>query len=181
MLSHKYLNNLKFPIIGFIANSGTGKTTLLSKLIPELKKHGLILGLIKHTHHKITFDNKGTTRDILNHGVDVYASAKDISILEQVQIDEKNSLFDGINTYKSLNIDLLLIEGFKTDIFPKIELYRKDISKEIFATKDSTIRAIATDCPTKIDKNINADILDLNNPQQISNWIIKNVIKTRNK
>ncbi len=51
--------NAQIPVLGFVAASGTGKTTLLTQLIPILKQNGLRIGLIKHSHHDFEIDQPG--------------------------------------------------------------------------------------------------------------------------
>jgi molybdopterin-guanine dinucleotide biosynthesis protein B len=81
------------------------------------------------------------------------------------------SLNDLINVLDPLDCDIILVEGFKEEKFPKIELYREEIGKGLLHTSDESIIAIATDSKLEINKDIK--ILDINNPQEIVDFIIK--------
>ena len=79
-------------------------------------------------------------------------------------------LEDLLSILENIKTDIILVEGFKKENFPKIELYRKAIGKEILFYNDSNIVAIASDENIKIENNIHK--LDLNDPQQIVDYII---------
>ncbi|MPV86480.1 molybdopterin-guanine dinucleotide biosynthesis protein B [Ostreibacterium oceani] len=146
-------NRLPFPLLGLMARSGTGKTTLLLQIIPKLKAHGLRIGLIKHTHHGIQFDNAGTTQRAFASGVDVLGCGEGISFAEWHYDDAARAFDQAINHYQQLayqqarSIDLLLVEGFKSLDFPKIELHRRACQAPLFAPSDQRVIALATDCP----------------------------------
>lgn len=170
MVSQSTLNDLPFPVLGFAARSGTGKTTLLKKLIPLLKAKNYRLGLIKHTHHNITFDNRGLTKRVFEKGFDVIATSPDISLAEWHHKNPGNSLAEGIATFKHLPIDLLLIEGFKQASFPKIELHRETINAPLLLNNDPHIIAIASDNPRML-KQVDRPVLDLNHPEKLTDWV----------
>ncbi|MBS9778471.1 MAG: molybdopterin-guanine dinucleotide biosynthesis protein B [Gammaproteobacteria bacterium] len=171
MLSQIELQSLPFRVIGFAARSGTGKTTLLKKLIPELKLRGLRVGLIKHTHHAITFDNAGLTKKVFGHGADVIATSPEVSIAEWHQSDAQVALIDGIMSYKQLPIDILLIEGFKKVGFPKIELHRAELQQPLMHPEDTHIVAVATDDRDSIGDCVNVPVVDINTSSEIADWI----------
>ena len=85
--------------------------------------------------------------------------------------DDEPRLIDLLNILEGFESDLILVEGFKAEKFPKIELYRKDIAKDLLCTTDDSIIAVASD--SKIEKNIGLTNLDINNPKQIVDYIIK--------
>lgn len=178
MLSQSVLNNLPFPVLGFAARSGTGKTTLLLKLIPELKSRGLRLGLIKHTHHRITFDNRGLTKRVFEQGFDVIATSPEISMAEWHQENPETALLDGIETYRHLPIDLLLIEGFKQVPLPKIELHRQSLNAPLLCEADTAIVALASDVSEEL-LNLPRPlaVLNFNDVTAISDWIMENVME----
>lgn len=170
MVSQSTLKTLPFPILGFAARSGTGKTTLLKQLIPLLKEKNYRLGLIKHTHHRITFDNRGLSKRIFAQGIDVIATSPEQSMAEWHQDNPDTALADGIATYHHLPIDLLLIEGFKHAEFPKIELHRTVLNQPLLYEQDPYIVAIASDSPKQL-KHLPLPLLDLNVIQSIADWI----------
>lgn len=175
MLSQKHLES-RFPLLGFAARSGTGKTTLLIELIPLLKSAGLRIGLIKHTHHGIRFDNAGLTQKLFDKGIDVYADSEQLSIYESHDRQAK-TLSDTLQSTQHLAIDLMLIEGFKHLPFNKIELHRAALNQPLLCNEDSSIIAIASDVPDKIQAlnrtlNLNRQVLNLNQPTEIYEWIL---------
>ncbi len=177
MLPQMMTEPLPFALLGFAARSGTGKTTLLKQLIPVLKSRGLRLGLIKHTHHKITFDNRGLTKKVFELGFDVRAVSETMSMAEWHH--ETEPLLAGIEAYRHLPIDLLLVEGFKALPFAKIELHRAELSKPLLCEEDKHIVALATDVPQQFENQLALPVLDLNNVEMLADWIIENfLIKT---
>lgn len=176
MLSQSLPKDLPFAVLGFAARSGTGKTTLLKQLIPVLKQHGLRLGLIKHTHHKITFDNRGLTKKVFAAGINVVATSPQLSMAEWHQENADTALFDGIECYRHLPIDLLLIEGFKAAAFPKIELHRAMLQQPLLSEQDKHIIAIASDNGNELTTSL--PILNLNDITAIATWIIDTQLDT---
>ena len=77
-----------------------------------------------------------------------------------------------IKVFDNLKHDIILVEGFKAESFPKIELYRKEVSNNrgLLSQEDQNIIAVATENGTKL--NINLPILDINKPQDIANFIV---------
>lgn len=166
------LASVNFAVLGFAARSGTGKTTLLRQLIPLLKAEQLRLGLIKHTHHHITFDNAGLTRRLFAAGIDVTATSPQISMAEYHLDGDQDPLLSGIDRYRHLPIDLLLIEGFKTTAFAKIELHRQALHQPLLCHTDRSIVAVASDA-ADLSLPHKLPLLPLNTPKTIAAWIIK--------
>lgn len=179
MLPHIDLKTLPFAVLGFAAHSGTGKTTLLQQLIPVLKARGLRLGLIKHTHHRIDFDNAGLSKRVFARGIDVIGVSPELSMAEWHQDNPETALQDGIETYRHLPIDLLLIEGFKQAELPKIELHRAALSAPLLAQQDTHIIAVATDDSQQVATQTHLPLLDLNATDAIAMWIITNVVNRK--
>lgn len=180
MVSQSTLKTLPFPVLGFAAVSGTGKTTLLKQLIPRLKAKNLRLGLIKHTHHRITFDNRGLTKRVFAQGTNVIATSPNLSMAEWHQENPETALADGIETYRHLPIDLLLIEGFKHADFPKIELHRAVLNRPLLREKDPHIIALASDSPEQI-AGLPLPILDLNHVEGIADWIEIQIVQAHQR
>ena len=90
---------------------------------------------------------------------------------ENINNDEL-TLIDLINLLEKIKYDLILVEGFKAESFPKIELYREEISKdrELLSSSDKNVVAIATEQKTKLETSLL--VLDINNPQNIADFII---------
>ena len=130
---------IKSPcIVGICAsNSGSGKTTLIEKLIPQLIKKGLVVSVIKHAHHKFDIDIPGKDsfriREAGAHQTLIFNDHRSALITESME--DKFDIDQAI-TQISSDTDIILIEGLKNMSFPKIEVHRKEISKEVLCKKD---------------------------------------------
>jgi len=164
------------PILGFVAYSGTGKTTLLLKIIPILKAKGLRIGMIKHTHHKkfdIDYPGKDSYR-LRQAGAEqmLVASSKRWALM--VELENKFAEPDLEQLLVHLDqqkLDLILVEGFKHENFPKIEVHRPSLGNPLFFPEDNSIIAIACDVTDKLKTNL--PLLDMNHPEQIVAFIEK--------
>ncbi len=110
------------PIVSFVGKSSSGKTTLVEKLIPVLKRRGYRIGTIKHAHHGFALDQQG--KDSSRHraaGADaVIVSGPGTMAMVRDQTD--NSL-SALAAYFQ-DMDLVIVEGFKRENQPKIEVCR---------------------------------------------------------
>lgn len=166
---------IKFPIplLGFAASSGTGKTTLLTKLIPLLTKKGIRIAIIKHSHHNVELDNpKKDSYKLRKAGAQqtIIASPKRTSIIIEHPEQEDSTLEQALSHLKTETLDLVLVEGFKFAEFPKIELHRKELNRPYFYPEDKNIIAIATDHALQNEENLPV-LLDINEPNSIVTFI----------
>ncbi len=162
------------PVIGFAAYSGTGKTTLLTKLIPLLIKSGLNPGVIKHSHHDFEIDKPGKDSFRLRAAGAtpvMLVSAHRRAIISEFSNRVEPRLDDQLKSFDQSSIDLILVEGFKSEQFPKIEIHRPSQHKPFIFPGDPSIIAIATDQSLKLPSGITQ--LDLNHPQSIADYIIQ--------
>jgi molybdopterin-guanine dinucleotide biosynthesis protein MobB len=163
-------------VLGFAAFSGTGKTTLLVKLLPLLKSAGLRIAMIKHAHHKFDVDKPGKdSYELRKAGASpmLISSSRRIALMidkEQETEPDLQELLDYINPNK---VDLVLVEGFKQWPFPKIELHRPSLGKPLIFPDDRNIIAIAHDAELDIDTDM--PVMDINNPQQIADFVLNYV------
>lgn len=168
--------NFPIPILGFVAFSGTGKTTLLSKIIPPLKTKGYRIAVIKHSHHIIEFDKPGKDSYVLREsGADqIVVSSKNRTavFIEEPDKKEPPQIEDVISQVDTDTLDLIIVEGFKNADIKKIELNRESLGNPYFFTEDENIIAIATD--HKIPDGVSIPQLNLNHPQQIAKYIENN-------
>lgn len=137
------MNNQLTPVISFVAKSGTGKTTLLEKVIRRLKEEAIRLAVIKHDAHQFEMDKPGKdTWRIAQAGADIVAisSPEKLAIIEKVN-DEK-SLDDLIAMIS--DVDLILTEGFKRGNKPKIEVFRSELHSTLLCDSNELL-AIASD------------------------------------
>jgi len=148
--------NFQLPIMGFAAYSGTGKTTLLSKIIPILTEKGYRIGIIKHTHHNIDIDKPGKDSHVLREAgamQTVVASRNRTAIIvEKPEATEEPTLEEALTNLQTNSLDLVLVEGFKAAEFIKIELHREALGKPYLYPNDSNIIAIATDHTLDLSK-----------------------------
>ncbi len=178
----KSMKDFPLPIIGFCAYSGTGKTTLLTRLIPLLKSHGLRLGVVKHAHHSFDLDLQGRENHLLrNVGAEqlLLASRRGITWIEETpEKVEEPRLSELLQALDPSRLDLVLVEGFKREPFPKIELHRPAMGTPLLHLQDSTIIAIASDTPV-LSHISGLSRLDLNRPDQIAGFIMDTICHGR--
>ena len=167
------MHNATVPVLGFAAYSGTGKTTLLTQLIPLLIQQQVRPGLIKHSHHDFQIDKPGKDSFRLREAgaspimlVSKYRRA----VITEFKNPEKPRLAEQLNALDQSQLDIILVEGFKSENFPKIELYRPELKNPLLYPKDPSIIAIASDTDLIVPKQIRK--LNLNDPQKIATFII---------
>jgi molybdopterin-guanine dinucleotide biosynthesis protein B len=136
-------------IISIVGKSSSGKTTLLEKLIAELKKKGYKVAIVKHSHHKDDLDTaaKDTWR-FTKAGSELSA----INSLDHLAIYRRmENYFDpqDISNFVLWDFDILLTEGFKSSDYPKIEVHRGGQGKELL-TDAKYLLAVVTDEPLDI-------------------------------
>lgn len=141
--------NNPLPLLGFVAWSGTGKTTLLEQLIPLLTRRGLRLGVLKHTHHQFDMDKPGKDSYRLRKaGAAQVMAASSLRHARIVETPEGEPPFaDLLASFDWSRLDLLLIEGFKHEHFPKIELHRAALGRPLMYPTDPDVIALVSDEP----------------------------------
>ena len=165
------------PLVTFVGTSGCGKTTLIEKVIPLLTSRGYNVSTLKHDAHDFQMDKEGKdtwrhkkagARAILISNKDKYAMICDADGREK-NIDELAAMLPDYT-------DIIIAEGFKKELQKKIEVFRKGFSTQLQCGADPNLMAIATDMPEnpQVEGKI---LLDLNNPQQIADFIIENLLK----
>lgn len=170
----------KKPLLGFAAFSGTGKTTLLLKLLPLLKAKNLRVAVIKHAHHKFDVDKPGKdSYELRKAGATpmLISSSRRIAIMIDKEEEKEPDLEDLLTYINPEKVDLVLVEGFKQWPFPKIELHRQSTGKPLLFPEDNNIIAIAHDEIIKSKPDIPA--LDINNPEQIAEFILQFAFKQK--
>ena len=138
----------KIPVLGFAAYSGTGKTTLLVKLLPLMKLQGLRIAMIKHTHHDFDIDQPGKDSfELRKAGADqvLLASDKRSALLTEYDRQSEPDLRALVGQLDLNNLDLVMVEGFRHLPFPKIELHRPSTAKPLLYKEDMSIIAVASD------------------------------------
>ncbi len=167
------------PLLGFCAYSGTGKTTLLTKLIPVLGDRGVKIGLVKHAHHLFDIDHPGKdSYELRKAGACemMVASKKRWALMhESPERMDEHKLTELLPHLSLKELDLVLVEGFKHESLAKIELHRPSLGKPFLFPKVSSVIALATD--EKLVEKIQLPLLDLNNIDEIAQFVMKRFLK----
>lgn len=161
-----------FPmkIIGIAGYSGSGKTTLIEKVIPVLVREGLRVSLIKHAHHEFDLDQPG--KDSYRHrhagcSEVLISSSKRWALMHELRGAEEPSLQDQL-LHLSL-CDLVIVEGYKSERIPKVEVHRRAGHTPLLHPEDSQVVAVATDEPldTKLPQ------LDVDDAEAVARFIVQ--------
>ncbi|AUI66972.1 MULTISPECIES: molybdenum cofactor guanylyltransferase MobA [Glaesserella] len=155
------------PLLAITGYSGTGKTTLLEKLIPALNQRQIKVGLIKHSHHNVDVDKQGKD----SHRLRLAGANPTMVVCDQrwAMMVETSSLAAFERLVKQMEteqVDLILVEGFKHEQLPKIQLHRQGIEKPLPELDEFTI-ATATDYPLARENR-----LDINDVEQIAEFVV---------
>ncbi|HXF88459.1 MAG TPA: molybdopterin-guanine dinucleotide biosynthesis protein B [Xanthobacteraceae bacterium] len=158
-------------IIGFAGWSGSGKTTLITKVIPQLTARGLKVSTLKHAHHGFDLDQPG--KDSFFHRAAgatevIISSAKRFAILHELREEPEWDLPALLG--KISPVDMVLIEGFKRDPFPKLEVHRTANGKPLLYPDDPHIIAIASDRQLP---QATVPVVDLNDTEAIVELMLK--------
>ncbi|HEX4040539.1 MAG TPA: molybdopterin-guanine dinucleotide biosynthesis protein B [Xanthobacteraceae bacterium] len=135
-------------IVGLAGWSGSGKTTLVTKVIPVLVRRGLKVATVKHAHHEFDTDQPG--KDSWLHR---QAGASEVAIVSSRRWAIVHELGDEAEPplveilAKLSPVDLVIVEGFKRQSHPKLEVFRATVGKPLLHPDDDCIVAIATDTP----------------------------------
>jgi len=137
-------------LIGLAGWSGAGKTTLLRQLIPSLIARGLEVSTLKHAHHGFDIDQPG--KDSWQHRQAgarevLVASSRRWALMHEQQGDAEPSLHALLAHLSS--VDIVLVEGFRFEVHPKIEIHRAANAKPLLYPNDPSIVAIASDAPLR--------------------------------
>ena len=171
------LTNAHIPILGFAAWSGTGKTTLLRRLLPILAGRGIRVGMIKHAHHDFDVDTPGKdSYELRMAGAAqmLISSRRRWALMVERPSEREPPLDEVLLELDQELLDLILVEGFKHERYPKIELHRPSFGRPLLYPADDTIVAIATDSPP--DAPVSLPVLDLNSPDEIASYVIESML-----
>ncbi len=162
-------------VIGFSGYSGSGKTTLVESLIPAMRLRGLRVSVVKHAHHQFDVDHPG--KDTWRHREAgafeiVVASSKRLVMMREFEQPATLSVHHLLaELYEG--VDWVLVEGFKQSDLHKIEVWRAASCQPVRYPNDDFIVAIATDSPDQLPQPTNLDVLDLNNPDALVDWLLR--------
>ncbi len=161
---------MKIKAVSFVAKSGTGKTTLLEKVIAELKTRGYRIGAIKHDAHRFDIDHPGKdSHRMTAAGADtmLVSSPEKLALIKRHEVSPP--VEELLATYFT-DVDIVLTEGFKMSGLPKIEVHRRERSSTLLCRgeeDDPTLLAVASDEQLALD----VPLLDLNNPSAVADFI----------
>jgi len=135
-------------VFGFAGWSGSGKTTLIEQLIPRLAARAGKVSLVKHAHHAFDIDHPG--KDSYRHreagcSEVLVSSARRYAMVHELRGEPELTLAQAIHRLSPC--DLVLVEGFKRDRIPKLEVWRRAVGKPLLHPVDAAILGIATDAP----------------------------------
>ena len=159
-------------IFGFAGYSGSGKTTLIEQLIPLFTAQGLTVSLLKHAHHTFDVDQPG--KDSYRHRHAgcrevLVSSSRRWALMHELRGTHEPTLDELVGHISAC--DLLLIEGFKHEAIPKLEIYREEVGEGFLHPQDPHIVAVASD--KKVDTALPQ--FDLNDVPAIARFVVLHV------
>ncbi|RUR40707.1 molybdopterin-guanine dinucleotide biosynthesis protein B [Vreelandella populi] len=163
-----------FPVLGIAAWSGTGKTTLLTQLLPRLRQVGLNVGVIKHAHHEFDVDQPGKdSYELRSAGASpmLVASGKRYALMQETPGQSEPDLNALLAMMHYHQPDLVIVEGFKAWPIPKLALYREGVG-DASLLEDGMLQAAALEKDSPIALAPYVARLDLNDIEAITRWVI---------
>ncbi|UCE20503.1 MAG: molybdopterin-guanine dinucleotide biosynthesis protein B [Gemmatimonadota bacterium] len=142
---------MRIPVVSIVGKKNSGKTTLIEKIVSELKKRGYRVGTIKHDVHGFEIDYEG--KDTYRHyqaGSEtvVIASSKKLALIKKL----RNSLpLDKMVKNFFQDVDIVITEGYKAQNKPKIECFRSDVHAKPLDINKSERIALVCDSRLEID------------------------------
>ncbi len=135
-------------MFGLAGWSGSGKTTLVTRLLPELIRRGLTVSTLKHAHHAFDVDQPG--KDSWRHreagATEVMVSSANRWALMHEPRGAPEATLEELIRHMT-PVDLLLVEGFKDQPHPKLEVHRPSLGKPLLCRDNPHIVAVASDTP----------------------------------
>lgn len=157
-------------IYGVIGWKNAGKTSLMERLVAEITARGLRVSTVKHVHHDVDLDLPG--KDTYRHRAAgaqevILASASRMALLREHRGEEPDL---ATILARLAPVDLVLVEGYKRDAHPKIEVFRREAGHELIQPGDPMVRAVATDAALAA---LSVPLLDLNDTSTIADFILR--------
>lgn len=156
-------------VFGITGWKNTGKTGLVERLVTELSFRGFTVSTIKHAHHSFDVDYQG--RDSYRHREAgacevLLSSGNRWALMHELRGADEMSLADLLS--KLTPVDVVLVEGFKTEGHEKLECHRASTSTMVIGRADDTIIAIASD----IELDVELPFFDLNDTKVIADFML---------
>lgn len=159
-------------VLGVVGWSGSGKTQLLEYLVQELVARGLRINVIKHSHHDVLLEppHKDSARLRMAGAAQVMiASPFRTAVIEELRGAPEPTLGEQLAALRPA--DLTLVEGYKWESVPKLEVYRPQLGQPSLHGTDDHIVAVASDQPPPDTLRPDLVWLDLNKPAQVLDWL----------
>ncbi|TAK48137.1 MAG: molybdopterin-guanine dinucleotide biosynthesis protein B [Xanthobacteraceae bacterium] len=162
-------------VVGLAGWSGAGKTTLLVRVLPVLVARGLRVSTVKHAHHTFDIDHPG--KDSHKHRVAgatevLISSAERWALMHELRGAGEPSLGRLIATLSP--VDLVIVEGYKRDRHPKLEIYRAVVGKPLMHPDDPDIFAVASDADVA---GARVPVIDLGDAQAIADALMAHAVE----
>lgn len=159
-------------LYGVVGWKNAGKTGLMERLVTEITGRGFSVSTVKHAHHTFDVDHPG--KDSFRHrkaGASevLLASRNRVALMQELRGEDEPPLADLLSRLSP--VDLVLIEGYKRDIHPKVEAHRAETGNPLIAPQDDTIRAVASDTALSLDR----PVFDLDDTSAIADFILVEV------
>ena len=164
-------------LIGLVGWSGSGKTTLLVQVIPALTARGLSVSTLKHAHHAFDVDVPG--KDSFRHRTAgahevMVASANRWALMHEHRGAPEPRLPELLSRLSP--VDLVIVEGFKGEAHPKVEIHRPALGKPLLQPDDPAILAVASDEPLP---GLSVPVIDLNDIAAVADFIHRTAVAGR--
>ena len=161
-------------VLAVVGWSGSGKTTLLEFLVSRLAARGLRVNIVKHSHHDIELEppQKDSARLRMAGAAEgMVASPYRYAILRELRGEGELPLAEQIA--RLAPADLTLVEGYKWEPLPKLEVFRPALGRAPLYVDDPLVVAVASDAPRPATAPPGQAWLDLNTPEDVLSWLIE--------
>ncbi|MBN2038945.1 MAG: molybdopterin-guanine dinucleotide biosynthesis protein B [Spirochaetes bacterium] len=163
------------PIISIVGKSNSGKTTLVEKIIPEIKRRGYKVASVKHNQHGFDIDHEGKDswrhRKAGTHTTVIY-SMNQLALIRDM---DHNASLQEIRDLYINDVDIIIAEGHKYDNVPKIEIFRKEVYDIPVSAGDNNLIAFVSD----EDIDMGVPKFGLNDISGISQFIEERFLKNK--
>lgn len=159
-------------VYGVIGWKNAGKTSLMERLVAEITGRGFTVSTVKHVHHDVDLDQPG--KDSHRHRAAgasevVLASARRFALLREHRGPEPGM---AEVLARLAPVDLVLVEGYKRDPHPKVEVWRAETGHPLIQPGDPLVRAVASDSDPG---PLPVPLLDLNDSRAVADFILGEV------